>query len=73
LKPNDIECPFYGTSIEEELDWLRKQGGMVNIVLKMNGKKTTKEILDSKGLKKRKPRNDKGKKREVKEEYKICS
>lgn len=63
LQPNDIKCPFFGTSFEEELKWLRQQGGMINVIMHQKGKKTLFELKEMKGKRKRKPRSDKGKKR----------
>tara|TARA_Y100000310_G_scaffold331242_1_gene404455 strand:- start:3440 stop:3679 length:240 start_codon:yes stop_codon:yes gene_type:complete len=34
VKPSDTNCEFYSTSLEEEKEWLRKEGGMMNVILK---------------------------------------
>lgn len=66
LTPNSIDCQFYSASREEELKWLRANGGMTAIILHGCGKKTAKELKAMKRNNKRKPRADKGKKRKPK-------
>ena len=58
LKPESKDCEYYGISLEEEKKWLRKNGGIMNILLKEVGKLTTKEIKEIK-KEKRKSKKEK--------------
>jgi len=48
--------------MKEDINWLRNQGGIMNLVLRELGKRTSTELSEIKKGK-RKPRADKGKKR----------
>ncbi|MFW6219601.1 MAG: hypothetical protein ACOC33_02030 [bacterium] len=45
LRPNNIECPFYSTSIEDGMNWLRLQGGMVEAIKNKDKKQKKIKIL----------------------------
>ena len=34
VKPNSTECEFYSNDFESEKAWLKKEGGMMNVILK---------------------------------------
>ena len=58
LIPNSIKCPFYSTDMQQDLEWVKKQGGMWNISKKRSGKFTDEDIDELKKQRKRKKRKD---------------
>lgn len=48
LKPNEIKCPFYSTSMKEDMEWVKRQGGIWNIIRKNAGEFTEEEIQKAK-------------------------
>ena len=62
IRPNTINCQFYDCDRQKSIQDLKMHGGMLGAINRINGKKTEKELLEIKKSK-RKPREDKGKKR----------
>jgi len=60
---NSIKCcPYFDIDFEKSFQEYKRQGGTLAAVARMNGKKTESELAEVKKAK-RKPREDKGKKR----------
>jgi hypothetical protein len=59
-KPDDITCEFYSTSLKDDLEWLKKKGGMLGLILSQSNKKTEKDLKEE--LKEKKARTRKKKK-----------
>ena len=51
LKPNDTSCYYYATSQEDELKWLKKNGGVMNLIktTQKGRRKRLKEVDDEEG------------------------
>lgn len=66
LVPNSIKCTYYSDDFKTSCEEYKRRGGTIGVLARLNGKKpkkTLEEITDIKKSK-RKPRADKGQKRE---------
>jgi hypothetical protein len=65
VRPNTIRCKFFDDDFAKTWESFKKSGGVIGAILKSKGKHTEEELQDAK-KKMRKPRKDKGNKRERK-------
>ena len=48
LKPNKKACPFYSTDHDADIKWVKKIGGIMNLI-KTNKKDRKKQVEESEG------------------------